>query len=426
MSLRGIFRIPPALRHNRRYATYWAGILISYAGSQMQIWAIFWHLRVLSDDPIVVSGIGIAKFLPILVFALVGGLVADTFDRRKVVLLTQTMMTLIAMALGLLTYYGHIQLWHIYVLVVFQGIAQSFDSPSRQSMIPALVPRDDLPSAFGLQSIAADVGAVVGPALSGLVIASLGLQWTYWINAISFLAVIYALIAIGPVPSPRSLDQHRNPGLFKRLNFSEIPSGVRFIFGHPIILSSMLLDFFATFFSSANTLMPFIATDVLHTDAIGYGWLSAAQSIGAVTVALIMAQATGVRKQGKLLLWGVGAFGAATVIFGLSRSYALTMLALVIVGAGDAISTILRNTIRQLQTPDEMRGRMVSINQIFFAGGPQLGEVEAGLVASAVSTPFAIVTGGIGCMIAVLFTAFRYPSLRNYNGDEQVKAGGSA
>jgi MFS family permease len=426
MSFRGIFRIPPALKHNRRYATYWAGILVSYAGSQMQIWAIFWHLRVLSDDPIVVSGIGIAKFLPILVFALIGGLVADTFDRRKVVLLTQTMMTLIAMALGLLTYLGHIQLWHIYVLVVLQGIAQSFDSPSRQSMIPALVPRDDLPSAFGLQSIAADVGAVVGPALSGLVIASLGLQWTYWINAISFLAVIYALIAIGPVPSPRSLDQHRNPGLFKRLNFSEIPSGIRFIFGHPIILSSMLLDFFATFFSSANTLMPFIATDVLHTDAIGYGWLSAAQSIGAVTVALIMAQATGVRKQGKLLLWGVGAFGAATVVFGLSRSYALTMLALVIVGAGDAISTILRNTIRQLQTPDEMRGRMVSINQIFFAGGPQLGEVEAGLVASAVSTPFAIVTGGIGCIIAVLFTAFRYPSLRNYNGDEQVKAGGSA
>lgn len=389
----------------------------------MQVWAIFWHLRVLSDNPIVVSGIGIAKFLPILLFALIGGLVADTFDRRRVVLITQTCMILIAASLGLLTYFGHIQLWHMYVLVAIQGIAVSFDGPSRQSMVPAIVPREDLPSAFGLQSIAADVGAVVGPALCGLVIATLGLQWIYWINAVSFIAVIIALINMGPVPSPRSLNVNKTLNPFKRLNFAEIPAGIRFIMGHPIILSSMLLDFFATFFSSANTLMPFIATDVLHTDAIGYGWLSAAQSIGAVTVALFMAQANGIRKQGKLLLWGVCAFGVATAVFGLSRNYALTMLALIVVGAGDAISTVLRNTIRQLQTPDEMRGRMVSINQIFFAGGPQLGEVEAGIVASTLGTPFAIISGGIGCVIAVLFTAFRYPALRNYNGDEEVLAG---
>lgn len=389
----------------------------------MQVWAIFWHLRVMSDDPIVVSGIGIAKFLPILLFALIGGLVADTFDRRRVVLITQTAMILIATALGLLTYFGHIQLWHMYVLVAIQGIAVSFDGPSRQSMVPAIVPREDLPSAFGLQSIAADVGAVVGPALCGLVIATLGLQWIYWINAVSFIAVIIALINMGPIPSPRSLNVNKTLNPLKRLNFAEIPAGIRFIMGHPIILSSMLLDFFATFFSSANTLIPFIATDVLHTDAIGYGWLSAAQSIGAVTVALFMAQANGIRKQGKLLLWGVGAFGVATAVFGLSRNYALTMLALIVVGAGDAISTVLRNTIRQLQTPDEMRGRMVSINQIFFAGGPQLGEVEAGIVASTLGTPFAIISGGIGCVIAVLFTAFRFPVLRNYNGDEEVLAG---
>lgn len=402
---------------------YWAGLLISNTGSQMQVWAIFWHLRVMSDDPIVVSGIGIAKFLPILLFALIGGLVADTFDRRRVVLITQTAMILIATALGLLTYFGHIQLWHMYVLVAIQGIAVSFDGPSRQSMVPAIVPREDLPSAFGLQSIAADVGAVVGPALCGLVIATLGLQWIYWINAVSFIAVIIALINMGPIPSPRSLNVNKTLNPLKRLNFAEIPAGIRFIMGHPIILSSMLLDFFATFFSSANTLIPFIATDVLHTDAIGYGWLSAAQSIGAVTVALFMAQANGIRKQGKLLLWGVGAFGVATAVFGLSRNYALTMLALIVVGAGDAISTVLRNTIRQLQTPDEMRGRMVSINQIFFAGGPQLGEVEAGIVASTLGTPFAIISGGIGCVIAVLFTAFRFPVLRNYNGDEEVLAG---
>ena len=391
----------------------------------MQVWAIYWHLRDLSTDPIVVSGIGIAKFLPILMFALVGGLAADTFNRRSIVFITQIMMTLVAAALGLLTAFGHIQLWHIYVMVAVQGIAISFDGPARQSMIPSLVARDDLRSAFGLQSIAADVGAVVGPALSGLVIATLGLQWTYWINAVTFLAVILALILMGPVETVHSIDPRKQLPIYKRMDFSGIPVGIRFILNHPVILSSMILDFFATFFSSANTLLPFVARDVLHVGAIGYGWLSAAQSIGSVTLAVIMAQAIHIRKQGKLLLWGIAAFGSATIVFGLSHSYLLTMLALIVVGAGDAISTVLRNTIRQLQTPDELRGRMVSINQIFFAGGPQLGEVEAGIVASAFSTPFAIITGGIGCLLAVGVVALRYPTLRNYNGDEAIQAGAS-
>jgi MFS family permease len=426
MILKNLFHIPPALKH-RRFALLWAGYLISFAGSQMQVWAIFWHLRVLSPDPIVVSGIGIAKFLPILAFALVGGLVADTFNRRTIALITQICLTLIAAALGLLTAFGHIQLWEIYVMVAIQSVAVSFDGPARQSMVPNLVPREDLRGAFGLQSIAADLGAVIGPALSGLVIATLGLQWTYWINAISFLAVILALILMGPVENAQSIDPRKQQlPLYKRMDFSGIPDGIHFILSQPIILSSMILDFFATFFSSANTLLPFVARDILHVGAIGYGWLSAAQSIGSVTVAVILTQAASIRKQGKLLLWGVVAFGAATVVFGVSHNYLLTMLALILVGAGDAVSTVLRNTIRQLQTPDEMRGRMVSINQIFFLGGPQLGEVEAGAVASALGTPFAIISGGIGCLVAVSIVAFKWPALRNYNGDEAMKAGARA
>ena len=415
--------IPPALKH-RRFALYWAGILISNAGSQMQVWAIFWHLRELSSDPIVVSGIGFAKFIPIMIFALFGGLVADTFNRRNIAIITQVMLMTIALILGLLTNFAVIDLWQIYLLVAFQSIATSFDSPARQSLIPTLVEnREDLPSAFSMNSIAIETGAVVGPALSGLVIATLGLQWIYWINAVSFLAVIAALLMIGPVPQVISLDPRKNQSGFGKLDFSGIPEGIRFILRNPIILSSMILDFFATFFSSANTLLPFVVQDILHVGAIQYGWLSAAQSVGAVTVALIMAESTNIRKQGKLLLGGVTLFGVATILFGISHSFAFTMIALILVGAGDAVSTVLRNTIRQLQTPDQMRGRMVSINQIFFAGGPQLGEVEAGAVASAVSTPFAIITGGIGCIIAVAIVAVKWPALRKYNGDEQIKAG---
>jgi MFS family permease len=416
--------LPPAL-HHRDYALLWAGVLISNAGSQMQLWSIFWHLRLLSDQPIVVSGIGIARFVPILVFALIGGLVADTFNRKTVVLVTQTAMLAVATALGALTASGQINLWWIYALVILQGISIAFDGPSRQSLIPNLVPREDLPSAFGLQSIAANVGAVAGPALSGWVIASIGIQWSYWINAISFLGVIAAVLMMGPIQGDMA---RRQGGIIEgrvvpRLDLSEIPVGIRFILHQPIILSSMILDFFATFFSSANTLLPFVAQDVLHVGSVGYGWLAAGQSIGSLVVAFIMSQRKQILGQGRLLLAAVAGFGVATILFGLSRTYLLTMAALILVGGSDTISTVLRNTIRQLQTPDALRGRMVSINQIFFMGGPQLGEVEAGIVAQVFGTPAAIITGGIGCILSVAVITARFPQLRNYNGDEAVAAG---
>jgi MFS family permease len=185
----------------------------------------------------------------------------------------------------------------------------------------------------------------------------------------------------------------------------------------------MILDFFATFFSSANTLLPFVARQVLHVGAVEYGWLSAGQSLGAVTIALVFSQRHSIRRQGRLLLASVTAFGIATILFGLSRSFLLTLFALVFIGASDSVSTILRNTIRQLQTPDHIRGRMVSINQIFFAGGPQLGEVESGAVAQAFGIPAAIITGGVGCILTVLVVAGIWPQLPRYNGDEPSPAG---
>jgi MFS family permease len=419
--------VPPAL-HHRDFALLWAGVLISNAGSQMQLWSIFWHLRLLSDQPIVVSGIGVARFVPVLVFALIGGLVADTFNRKRVVLISQTAMLIVAAILGMLTANGQISIWWIYAMVVIQGISIAFDGPARQSLIPQLVPREDLPSAFGLQSIAINVGAVAGPALSGWVIASIGIQWSYWINAISFLAVIGAVLLMHPLAGEAERRQSRSIAGQNHLglNFSQIPAGIRFILHQPIILSSMILDFFATFFSSANTLLPFIAQDVLHVGSVGYGWLAASQSIGSVVVAFFMSQRRQILGQGRLLLLAVAGFGAATILFGFSRTYWLTMGALILIGGADTISTVLRNTIRQLQTPDAMRGRMVSINQIFFMGGPQLGEVEAGVVAQAFGTPAAVITGGIGCILSVMVIAARYPQLREYNGDEAMAAGSQA
>lgn len=379
----------------------------------MQLWALFWHLRTLSDQPIVVSGIGLARFLPILILSLIGGLVADMFNRRKVMFASQIVMTLVSAIFGLLTCFNMIQIWHMYILTAIQAAALAFDMPARQALMPNLVPREDLPSAFSLQSMAFNIGSIVGPGLSGIVIALLGQSWTYFIDAISFGAVIISLLIIGNV------NQEINPIVRRQgLNLDAIKEGVAFIRAQPIILSSMILDFFATFFSSANTLLPFITRDILKVGAVEYGWLSAAQPFGAVGVGLFFSQKAKIRKQGSLLLWSVVAFGIATIVFGLSRNFWLSLLALAIIGGSDAISTILRNTIRQMVTPDAMRGRMVSVNQIFFMGGPQLGEIEAGMVAQALGTPMAVITGGLGCILAVLWIGRKWPALPAYSGED--------
>lgn len=387
----------------------------------MQQWALFWHISQLSRAPIAVSIVGGVRFAAVLCFSLVGGLVADRYNRRLILFLTQSVTLLVALALGLLTLFGVIRLWHIYLLSAVQASAMAFDLPARQSLVPNLVPREDLPNAFSLQSIAFSTGAIAGPALSGVVIAYWGQAYTYLINSVTFLAVILALIAMGKVT-------HQQAAARKgfRAALGDIRDGVRFIRSQPLILSSMILDFFATFFASANTLLPYFTQYVLHVGEIAYGWLAAAGSIGAVVVGLVISQFSGIRRQGQLLLGSVVLFGLATIVFGLSRVYVVIFLALVVTGAADSVSTIIRNTVRNLNTPDALRGRMTGINQIFFMGGPQLGEIEAGAAAQAFGVPFAIVSGGVGAILIVAIIAARWPMLRRYGGDEPTLVGATA
>lgn len=387
----------------------------------MQLWALFWHIRTLTDQPIALGAVGLARILPVIVFSLIGGAVADVLNRRRILFLTQTGMALVAFALGWLTLSGHIDLWHIYLLTALQAVAQAFDGPARQALVPNLVPVSDLPNAFSLNSIANQTGSIIGPALSGFIIAAGGLPYVYIINAISFMAVILALIMMGPVEQQKTSTSQNGA-----ISYSAIAEGVRFILKQPLILSTMILDFFATFFASANTLMPIIAVDVLHIGAVAYGWLSAAQAMGAMVAALVISQIHEIRRQGVVLMLAVLVFGLATIAFGATRIFLIAMFALIIVGAADTVSTIIRNTIRQLATPDFIRGRMTSVNQIFFQGGPQLGEVEAGLAAQFLGAPFAVISGGVGCILAVIWIARRWPQIRKYNGDEPVLAGTQA
>lgn len=413
--------IPPAL-HHRRFRLLWAGLLISVAGSRMQFFALLWHVSQLSDQPIALGLVGLARLLPIVLFSLIGGVVADARDRRRILFVTQMVLAAIAAALGLLTLSGKVTLWHLYTLTALQGASFAFDLPARQALTPNLVPPKDLPNAFSMQSIAFTTGAIIGPVLSGVVLAApgLGQAYTYLFNAVSYLALFVALIMIGPV------SQKMAPSQRKGINLNAIGEGVRFILAHPVILSSMLLDFIATFFSSATALLPIFAQDILFVGEIGYGWLAAAEFIGAALAAAVVSQLNDIRRQGRVLLISVVLYGASTVAFGLSTSFSLAMIALMGVGASDSVSAIIRNTIRQLQTPDQLRGRMTSINQIFFIGGPQLGELEAGVAAQFFGVPIAIISGGLACILAVAGVARRWPQLARYNGDEPVVAGAMA
>ncbi|MEW6240560.1 MAG: MFS transporter [Chloroflexota bacterium] len=410
--------LPPALTH-RGYLYLWIGLLISITGSQMQIAAIHWHIRELTGepDPLALGAIGLARILPVVVFSFIGGAVADNFNRRWILFITQTVLALQAAALAILTFGGHITIWHIYGLTALQAAAMAFDLPARQALVPNLVPREYLPSAFSLGTVAFNAGAITGPLFFGLIPEG-GQGTAYLLNSLSFVAVIAALLLMGHVPQ----DFKHASGV----NLRAMLDGVRFIFGRPLILSTMLMDFVATFFASANTMLPIVARDILHVGKAGYAWLTSAQAIGSVLAGVVTSQIRELRRQGRLFLLSVTVFGAATVWFGLSRAFVPAMIALLLIGAGDAVSTVIRNTIRQLQTPDHIRGRMTSVNQIFFMGGPQLGEVEAGVAAFLFGVPFAIVSGGIGCILGMMLIVRKWPQLVSYNGDEPVPAGATA
>ena len=407
--------IPAALRH-RRFRLLWIGSLISFAGTRMQFFALLWHIRELTDQPIALGILGLVRFISIFVFSIYGGAIADTFNRRKILYITLSVQIAVAVSLSLLTFTDAIQLWHMYALSAIQAVALSFGLPANQSLTPNLVPRADLQNAFTMQSIARTTGSIIGPSLTGFVIAAswLGQPYTYLFNAISFVAILAAIYLIGPVA--QDLDSSaRNKGN----QLQAMKEGVRFIVNQPVVLSSMLLDFIATFFSSANALMPIFAQDILGVGAVGYGWLSSAEGIGAAVAAVIISQMRAIRQQGLTMLWAVVIFGAATVAFGAATHFTLAMIALFVIGASDSLSAIIRNTIRQLQTPDRLRGRMSGISQLFFMGGPQLGEIEAATVAQFFGAPFAVISGGLLCIISVGLVAKRWPQLGQHQGYEQ-------
>jgi MFS family permease len=399
-----------ALRH-RNFRLLWLGQLVSMSGSMMQGAAILWHISLLAPPgwkALALGLVGLARIGPILVFGLWSGVVADAVDRRRLMLGAQIVMMLVATTLALVTIFGLANPLVILLVAGLGAAAGSVDAPARQSLLPTLVPREHLPNAIGLNSILFQTASAVGPALAGLALATRGVASVYALNALSFVAVIGALLLMRDLPPTRPLERDA-------ISVGALVEGLRFVFGRPLIRSTMLLDGLATFFCSATALLPLFAQDVLHVGPQGYGWLYAAPSVGAVLSSAVMVRlAGGISRRGPVLIGAVTAYGVATVVFGLSRTFWMMFLALAVTGAADTISGVLRNVVRQMETPDRLRGRMVGISMLFFMGGPQLGEFESGVAAQVLGAGTAVVLGGMASLVSTGWIAWRTPTLRAY------------
>jgi MFS family permease len=402
-------QIPAAFKH-RQFAIFWVGLIFAWMGRQMFTWGLPWHIRTFTENPLALGAIGLIRLIPTIFLSLFAGVIADRFNRRYIVFVTQSAMGLVALTLALLTLTKTIQLWHIYGLLAIQATLYVFDLPARLSLTPNLVSKQNLSNAISVEFMAIQIGSLIGPILSGGLIEYYGQSAAYFGTVILFVIMLLALLAIGPVA------QQKMEIAPTGIDWVAIRTGIRFTFKHPLIFPSMLLDFLATLLTRADSLMPYFARDILGLNAVQYGWLSAASAIGANLAGVTLAFTQKIRNQGRLLLTAVGMIGVAAVVFGFSRSFPLSMAALMLAGASDSISSIIRSAIRQLHTPDDLRGRMTSVNQIFFSGGPYAGDVKAGFLGGLIGVPLAVGLGGIACVLAVAGINWQWPQLRAYDG----------
>lgn len=388
------------------FRNYLLGAFVSEMGNQMQTVAVAWQIYEMTRNPLYLGLIGVANFIPIMIFSLFGGLAADKVDRRKLLIWSLLVQIIMALILFYLSSSKQISPIFIYFILFFVATAQSFSVPARSAIFPNLVPRQFFMNAVSLHTLQFQSATLIGPAIAGFLIAGLGVSLVYLVNAFSFLFFIISILLIKvPVFSHDKVVE---------FNLNSLKEGVKFVVSTPILYSTMVLDFLATFFGTANILMPLFAKDVLHVGPAGLGLLYSAPAVGGVAAGLILSSLGNVKNQGKIILGSVLLYGAATIGFGMSKFLPLSIFFLVLAGLGDMTSSIVRNTVRQIITPDHLRGRMVSIMRLFFQGGPQLGEIEAGFLAKAIGGPASVVIGGAGVILITSLIAWKNKSLRNY------------
>jgi MFS family permease len=387
--------------------------MLGVVGWQMLQVALGWELYERTQSALALGLVGLVTAIPVVLLALPAGHLADRMERKRIVVAAQVVFILMSLSLSLVS---HVQgpIFLIFAILLVRGTAQAYNNPARSALLPKLVPPEVFGNAVTWSSSGFQTAAVIGPALGGLVIAiQHRATEAYIIDA--FLTGIYLamLIAIrgDSVPQAESVSAHALKPR-ERMTLRSLAAGMRFVLDTKVILAALTLDLFAVLFGGATALLPIFAKDILQVGPEGLGWLRAAPSVGALIVMMTIAHRPPMQRTGWNLILAVAGFGVATIVFGLSRSFALSMAMLLILGGLDGISMIIRGTLVQLWTPDEMRGRVSAVNSVFIDMSNELGGFESGALASAIGPIAAVVAGGIGTIVVVTGVAYAWPELR--------------
>jgi len=369
---------------------------------------VAWHVFALTGSAFHLGLIGIVQFLPALGLMLVAGSLADVRDRRRIMQVAQTVSLAGVLVLGTTTARGTITLRVLYAVILVLAAASTFDGPARAALLPTLVPREMFPRAVTIASTNQALAFATGPALGGLLIAAAGVSAVYAADAV---LISGSLTALAFVRATRPGGPRGAPSL------RAIRDGLSFVRRRPVVLGCMVLDMFAVIFGGAAALLPIYAQEILRVGPRGYGLLSSSLEIGAILTSLVLMSRPPVRRTGRTLLVAVAVYGLATIVFGFSRWFPLSVAAYILVGAADQVSVVMRSTTIQLATPDELRGRVSAMNLLFIGASNQLGAAESGFVAALTSAPFAVVSGGVGCLVVLAIVALTNPALRAYRID---------
>jgi MFS family permease len=381
-----------SLRH-RDFRLLCFGTLVSSAGDQMQSIGIAWHMYALTNSALQLGMLGIFRAVPFMGLSLAGGAMADAIDRKKLLFVTQASQMGLTMVLVGATATGHAAPWLLYGITFFSGAASAFDAPTRQAILPTLLPRSEFSGAMTLMTIQRRTAMILGPGLGGLIIARFGLASNYFGNALSFLAVVVAVLLMGPLPKIHIAAAN---------NRERILGGIYFARKEPLVIVPMLLDFFTRASCSATALLPIFARDVFAAGAEGLGLLSMATSAGAVAGGLLLGSTRQTKHPIALMMAAYIAEGLCFLGFGLAPGLGIAWAMLFLKGIGNVVGEVLRLIVMQMKTPDEVRGRVTALSGIFDSGGPYVGQLEAGVLADLIGPVAAAVWSGTAAAVIAL------------------------
>ncbi|HEY6459297.1 MAG TPA: MFS transporter [Polyangiaceae bacterium] len=390
-----------AFQH-RRFRLYQGGRMLSVLGTQMQSVAIGWQIYAVTGRPLDLAWVGLAQFMPAVALSLVTGQVADRVDRRRILVACNAAMACLGFALFFLARGDETRIAPIYAVLVGIGVTRAFQGPAGQSLLPSLVPTEHFPNAVAWSSSIWQVATVLGPMLGGFGYAAIGASRVYAVAGCCSVGASLLVAAIDALPRPAASGAAR----------SSVLAGARYVASNPIVLGAISLDLFAVLLGGATALLPVYARDILRLGPWALGALRSAPAAGAAVTGVLLALRPIERRAGRKMLACVAVFGLATIVFGLSRSFVLSLLALVVAGASDMVSVVVRSALVQLATPDAMRGRVSAVNMVFIGASNELGEFESGVTAQWLGTVPSVVLGGIATIVVVAIWATSFPALR--------------